>query len=160
MKELKLDIHLKVFKINELPLDEQNLCQAAIDALQTSYSPYSDFKVGSAVMLEDGQIIAGSNQENAVYPLGLCAERVAIFSAASRFPRLKMTKIAVTTAFVEEAGQLPPFPCGSCRHVIFEQETRCEHEIKVFVISRRGEVYVMTSIKDILPFAFSNEFLK
>jgi len=159
MKQVQLNIELNVCKIEALPKDEQALCQAAIDALSTSYSPYSNFKVGSAIMLESGKIIAGSNQENAVYPLGLCAERVAIFAAASQFPKQKMTKIAVTTAFIEEEGQIPPFPCGSCRHAIFEQESRCGNDIKVLVVSRRGEVFMMNSIKDVLPFAFSSDFL-
>jgi cytidine deaminase len=136
------------------------LCEAAKKALIDAYAIYSTYKVGSAVLMSNGEIVTGSNQENAVYPLGLCAERVAIFSAATRFPKEKIEAIAVATTKKLSDGEMPAFPCGSCRQVMVEQETRYNSAIPIYVVNSDPEVYMITSVKDILPFAFDGRFLE
>ena len=160
MKKLKLEIALDVFNHFEDLSDIDNLlCTSAIQAKKSAYAQYSKFLVGAAVLLENGEIVAGSNQENAVYPLGLCAERVAIFAASHQFPKTKIVKIALSTSHEELEDELPVFPCGSCRHVIREQEVRFESDIEVLVIGQTGKVYRMNSISSILPFAFDKKAL-
>ena len=160
MKKLKIEVELDVFDHYEnLSNDDKALCEAAIKAKQSAYAPYSKFKVGSALLLDNGKIVPGSNQENAVYPLGLCAERVAIFAASHRFPNSKIIKMALSTSHTETNDELPVFPCGSCRHVIREQEVRFDSDIEVLVIGHTGKVYRMNSISSILPFAFDKKAL-
>ena len=160
MKKLKVEIELDVFDhYQELSNREETLCKAAIMAKKSAYAPYSKFKVGAAVLLDNGKIVAGSNQENAVYPLGLCAERVAIFSASHQFPTAKIIKLALSTSHEETDDQLPVFPCGSCRHVIREQEVRFDSDIEILVVDHAGKVYRMNSITNILPFAFDKKAL-
>lgn len=160
MKKLKLEIALDVFNhFNGLPHIDSKLCEAAINAKKGAYAHYSKFIVGAAVLLDNGKIVEGSNQENAVYPLGLCAERVAIFAASHQYPNNKIIKIALSTSHQEQEGELPVFPCGSCRHVIREQEVRFDADIEVLVIGHSGKVYRMNSISNILPFAFDKKAL-
>lgn len=160
MKELKFQTTIEVIDdYKNLPIIDFELCQAAIDAKKGSYSIYSNFKVGSAVLMQNGKIISGSNQENAVYPLTLCAERVAIFAASHQFPEVTFSKIAVATSLQEAPNELPAFPCGSCRQAIREQEVRYNHPIEVLVLSSSGKVYRMSSVTEILPFSFDNSAL-
>ncbi|MFT6148677.1 MAG: cytidine deaminase [Saprospiraceae bacterium] len=160
MKQLKLEIAIEIIKhYTELSAVEQELCEAAILAKANAYAIYSNFQVGSSVLLENGKIISGSNQENAVYPLTLCAERVAIFAASHQYPMMKFKKIAVATSFKETENELAIFPCGSCRQVIREQEVRYDSPIEVLVIADSGKVYKMPSIQEILPFSFDKTAL-
>ena len=128
-------------------------------AISDAYAKYSNFKVGAAVLLDDGRIIKGSNQENAVFPLGLCAERVAIFSVASQAPETTIKALAVATEKKLSDGELPPFPCGSCRQVILETEYRQKENIQLFIVGSDSSVCVVSSVKELLPFAFSEENL-
>lgn len=143
----------------DLSGEDIQLCEAAIQAKKGSYSIYSKFQVGSAVLMKNGEIISGSNQENAVYPLTLCAERVAIFAACHQFPEVSLRKIAVATSMKETENQLPAFPCGSCRQAIREQEVRFNNPIEVLVLGHNGKVYRMQSVTDILPFSFDKSAL-
>jgi len=160
MKEITVQSKVLIAdSFEELSPKEKELCEQAILAKENAYAPYSNFQVGSALLLEDGTIITGSNQENAVYPSGLCAERVAIFTAGNQAPKLAIKAIAVATCAEEKENEFPAFPCGSCRQVLQEQEKRHNSNIKILVISHHNKVYVIDSVKDILPFSFSNDFL-
>lgn len=161
MKELNISSSLLAYEsIEELPdVLERDLCLASIKARQNAYAEYSRFSVGAALLLDNQKLHSGSNQENAVYPLGLCAERVAIFSANTQYPGSKILKLAVSTSAQEADHDYPAFPCGSCRQVISEQEVRFDQDIKVFVVAANKRVFVMRSIKDILPFTFTKHLL-
>jgi cytidine deaminase len=160
MQKIHFQASIEIIEhFDDLPQKDAQLCQAAIDAKKNAYAIYSKFRVGSAVLMENEHIISGSNQENAVYPLTLCAERVAIFAASHQFPTIPILKIAVATSMQEEANQLPAFPCGSCRQAIREQEVRFETPIEVLVINSNGKVYRMKSVTEILPFSFDKTAL-
>ena len=134
---------------------EHNLILLIADAeknLINSYSPYSKFKVSSAIKLANNEIILGTNQENAAYPSGLCAERVAIFSAKSTFPTQDILEIAIVT---EQANPTPFSPCGACRQVLLEYEMLQKKPIKVVLKSGNSKIWVFNSIKDLLPFGFN-----
>lgn len=161
MKEVKWENKLYVSDNVEALKDQKliALCEAAKLGLRDAYAIYSNYKVGAAILMSNGEIVIGSNQENAVYPLGLCAERVAIFSSATRFPQESISAIAVATTKKLSDGEMPAFPCGSCRQVMIEQEARYQSAIPIYVINSDPEVYMINSVKDILPFAFDGRFL-
>ena len=149
-KSLKIDY--KEYKSwSELDSDDKKLLDAAYEAAKSSYAPYSKFNVGAAVLLDNGEIIQGSNQENSAFPSGLCAERVALFQAGVRYPNSKIFAIAVTAIQAVE----PTYPCGACRQVMIESEKRSEGPIKL-IIGGKEIVLVMESCSDILPFAFND----
>ena len=131
-----------------------DLCTTAIRASELAYAPYSNYKVGAAILLADDSIILGNNQENAVYPLGLCAERVAIYAASSQSLNNPIIALAVATHKPLAKGELPPFPCGSCRQVILEKENRYQQSIDVYVIGSDQSVCIVRGAKHLLPFAF------
>ncbi|MGI9543116.1 MAG: cytidine deaminase [Cyclobacteriaceae bacterium] len=161
MKEFNISSSIFAYdSIEELPdALERDLCKASIKARESAYAAYSKFSVGSALLLDNHELLSGSNQENAVYPLGLCAERVAIFSANTQYPESKILKLAVSTSAQEADHDYPAFPCGSCRQVLSEQEVRFANDIKVLVVAANQRVFVMNSIKDILPFTFTKDLL-
>ena len=158
MKSLSRHITLVQFEdFNALPDEiERALCVRSFEAQNDAYAPYSKFKVGVAVLLDNGEIITGSNQENAVFPLGLCGERVAIFSANNVYPSSKILKMAISTSTKSE--QLA-FPCGSCRQVLLEEEYKIDQPIKLFVVGSNRQLLVVESAKDLLPFSFNSSFL-
>jgi len=141
----------------QLPLDEQTLLQQATKIMQAAYAPYSNFKVGAAVLLENGKIITGNNQENAAYPSGLCAERVAIFYAGAQYPDVAIKTIAVTC---EAEAEQPVTPCGACRQAIAEYEQRHNKKIKLVMATPTGKVFCTNGIETLLPFMFSSKYLK
>ncbi len=132
---------------------------AAEEAREKAYAPYSNFRVGAAILLENGEIITGNNQENAAYPSGLCAERVAIFFAGSQFPNTKILQLAVTARSENQVLRKPISPCGACRQSIAEYEIKQNHPIEIFFMGETGEVYKANSIKDLLPFLFDGSQL-
>ncbi len=134
---------------------EKKLLEEARDKLSHAYAPYSSFPVCCAVLLANGRIVSGTNQENAVYPLGLCAERVAIFAASHQYPDVPFHALAVTTAKPGKAA----FPCGSCRQAIVEYEGKFNQPIKLFVLGEE-ELYILPTVRDILPFAFDGKQLE
>ena len=149
-KSLKIDY--KEYKSwRELNSDDKRLLEAAYEAAKTSYAPYSKFNVGASVLLDNGEIIMGSNQENSAFPSGLCAERVALFHAGASYPEAKIVAIAVTAIQAQE----PTYPCGACRQVMIEAEKRSRGAIKL-IIGGKETVLVMESCSDILPFAFDD----
>jgi cytidine deaminase len=143
----------------ELDQTHQKLVQKAKEAAEKAYAPYSEFKVGAAVLLENGEIIEGNNQENAAYPSGLCAERVAIFYANSKYPNVAIKAIAVTAntdkGFIKE----PIPPCGSCLQVMLESERRSDNSIEVLLYGE-DKITVADSIKQFLPVNFNKDMLK
>ncbi len=160
MKILSLNANIEVYEnVEELSRADASLLEVAKKSLEDAYAPYSKFKVGAALRLKNGKIIIGSNQENAAFPVTLCAERVAIFAAASQYPNEAIEAIAITAKSGSHLVNKPVTPCGSCRQVIHESEYRFQHPIRVILHGETGEVYVLDSIKDILPLTFDAHFL-
>jgi cytidine deaminase len=144
---------------DQLSDEEMSLIKNATQAIASSYAPYSDFHVGAAVLLVDGTVVKGSNQENAAYPSGLCAERVAVFSASSAFPGKKIKAIAIS-AFSKHADLNEPLaPCGACRQVITEYEHLYRSPIRVIMYGNSGKTRIFKSAKDLLPYVFQSEHL-
>jgi cytidine deaminase len=151
MQEKLLQSTYKEFTdITDLPAQYSKLLVRAKDCLTNSWSPYSDYKVGAAVLLDNGQVLAGANQENAAYPMCLCAERVALGAVASQFPGVPPVAMAITTA----KGSEPAAPCGACRQVLAEHEYRFKQPITIILQAQSGVIYVFDSVKPLLPFSF------
>lgn len=160
MKTITISAALDVYDNEaELPGDVQNLMEQAIEAREKSYSPYSQFKVGAAILLENGEVITGSNQENASYPAGLCAERTAIFYAGAKYPGVKMIKMAITARSEKQPVEVPTPPCGSCRQAIAEYEVKQEHPMEIYFMGEKGQVVKSNSISDLLPLIFDKTYL-
>ena len=157
-KTLKTD-YTEFDSINELSVEHQQLLRKAIESAQTAYAPYSNFKVGSAVLLENGEIVCGSNQENAAYPSGLCAERVALFYSGAHFPGVKIKSIAVTAFPPDETEPAAVSPCGDCRQVMAEYEHRYARNIELIMMGANGKVLVFNNVTELLPFMFNPDNL-
>lgn len=142
-----------------LDAELRTLLDAAKSARERAYAPYSEFKVGAAVLLNNGEIISGNNQENAAYPSGLCAERVALFAAKSAFPNATIVALAVYTNTGETTGEVPS-PCGSCRQVMLEYEFMQRDSYRVLMAGSQDTLIVFPRAKELLPFAFTPEELK
>ena len=140
--------------------EDKTLLESAKNAIKGSYAPYSHFHVGAAVLLEDGTIVIGSNQENVAYPSGLCAERVAIFAASAQHPNKVIKSIAITAYSKEVHLEHPVTPCGSCRQVITEYEEKQNSEIQVLLADANGDVIKLKSSIDLLPLLFKADHLK
>ena len=123
MKELKQEVIIRKYKFEELTDSDKRLIEAAIEATKRSYAPYSHFHVGAAAMLDDGTIVTGSNQENAAYPSGLCAERTALFHAGSEYPDKAVTTLAIAVSNCDGLTEQPVTPCGACRPLSFGIES-------------------------------------
>ena len=160
MKEINLTTKFDVFEnFNELPINIKSLMTAAIEIRKKAYAPYSQFRVGAAILLDNGQIVLGSNQENAAYPSGLCAERVAIFYAGANYPEAKILKIAISATSDLNVNTTPIPPCGSWRQAIAEYESKQEYPIEMYFMGEIGEIYKSDSLKNLLPFTFDKHFL-
>ena len=153
MKNLKIEIPYQFAQLEELSKDEQELILLAKEATKNSYANYSHFYVGAALRLENGSTMIGANQENAAFPSGLCAERTAIFAAQAQHPELDITTLAIAAR--NDKGFLvdPITPCGACRQVILEIEDRYQKPVRILLYGSAG-VYVINSVKDLLPFSF------
>jgi len=144
-----------------LPKEIIETIEAAKIAAKNAYAPYSKFYVGAAVLLQSGKIIKGNNQENACYPTGLCAERVALFNANSNYPKIDIDALAITIDYSKTSNfKGPVFPCGSCRQSILEYENMQGKAFPIFMIGAKNDVVIVDSIQDILPFTFSNKVLE
>ena len=160
MKELTIKTSFQVYdSMEELDNESKNLMNQAIEARKTAYAPYSNFSVGCALLLDNGEIIKGTNQENAAYPSGLCAERVAIFYAGSQFPNAKILKLCITASPKERDSDIPIPPCGSCRQSIAEYEFKQDSFIEIYFMGEKGEVYKSDSLKNLLPLVFDKNHL-
>lgn len=161
MKIRNINIQIEEYDHTDLlKQPEAQLLEQAQEAIEGSYAPYSEFRVGAAVLLENGEIIKGSNQENAAYPSGLCAERVAIFHAKSKYPDLKVKSIAITAASDNFITRSPITPCGACRQVIAETESRQNEKIRIIMKGQEGIVQAVNGIENLLPLMFKEEQLK
>lgn len=149
--------YLEYNSADELPQDEKLLAIKAIEATKTSYSPYSEFAVGAAVLLQNGETILSSNQENGAYPSGMCAERVALFYAGSQFPDIPVKAIAIAANHKGVPAQQPIAPCGACRQVMIESQMRGKMPFKVVMVGE-AKVIVVEDATLLLPFTFSNVF--
>ena len=155
-KEIRIYVREYNF-VEELAENDRSLLLAAREVASNAYAPYSGFKVGAAVMLENGQIIVGSNQENVAYPSGLCAERVALFNAGSQYPGVAATSIAITA--VNKDGKVPSIasPCGACRQVMQETEIRAKQKLRIILDG--NPITVLEGVDSLLPFSFKQEYL-
>lgn len=155
MKEVELKTVIQECQMDELSTEDRQLVEQAIEATRRSYAPYSHFRVGAAVRLENGEIVIGCNQENAAYPSGLCAERTALFAAGALYPDVPVRVLAVAARGTDgEMTEEPTGPCGSCRQVIIESETRAKHPIRILLYGRRC-VYIIDGIRQLMPLTFS-----
>jgi len=160
MKKVEIKTLITVFDtINELPNSVKLLMEKAIEAKSAAYAPYSKFKVGAALLLENGKIITGNNQENAAYPSGICAERVAIWKAASDYPTQIIVALAITASSSSQITKEPVAPCGACRQSLSEYEIKQKEKIEVYFMGEVGKVIKTDSVLDLLPIAFDKSFL-
>lgn len=160
MKEIKIETTLSLFDdLNELPVYAQDLMKQAVEAREKAYAPYSNFSVGASLLLDNGKIITGSNQENASYPSGLCAERVAVFYAGSKFPESLIKAMAISASSANSITNIPVPPCGACRQAIAEYEEKQESPIEVFFMGAAGKVAKSHSLENLLPFVFKGSML-
>lgn len=146
--------------IEDCPEAIQSLMRSAYQAREEAYAPYSNFQVGAAILLEDGTVVTGSNQENASYPAGLCAERTAIFYAGSKYPGVKIKSIALSAGPKGKDNKEAVPPCGSCRQAISEYEQKQKSPISIYFMGVSGEVKKVNSLLDLLPLAFSKKYLR
>lgn len=145
--------------INDLTEADQILCNKAEDALATSHSPYSKFRVGTAIELADGAVVLGSNQENVAYPSGLCAERVALFTIGANYPNAKITRMAITAQTDNFKIENPVTSCGACLQVMAESEQRQDSPIEVLFYCLGGKIIKVKGVKSLLPFVFVEDRL-
>jgi cytidine deaminase len=161
MKQTSIHIPVQVYSdFNALEVPDAELFGSARKATADAYAPYSKFRVGVAIRLENGQMITGSNQENASFPAGICAERVTLSAASAVFPGIAVTDLALT--YINESGNSnhPISPCGICRQTLAEYEQRFGRSIRLILGGFSGEIYVINRATDLLPFAFSSQELK
>ncbi|MCM1451373.1 MAG: cytidine deaminase [Clostridium sp.] len=154
MKDFEISAKVTQAGFDELGIDDRVIVEQAKEATFRSYAPYSRFCVGAAIRLDNGEVVVGSNQENAAYPSGLCAERTAAFYAHAKYPQAKFQAIAIAARDTD--GQFcdaPISPCGACRQSLLEYETLAGHPVKVILVGKE-KVYILESIKSLLPFAF------
>jgi cytidine deaminase len=160
-EKLKINTEIEVHSsVDSLPENYRELIHKAKLASQKAYAPYSGFLVGAAVLLENGETISGNNQENAAYPSGLCAERVALFYASSQYPDVKITAIAVTARSFNRTVTEPVPPCGACRQVIAEYENKFQQNVKIIMTGESGKIYISESIANLLPLSFTSQNLQ
>lgn len=158
--ELNINIKIDVLdSFNELTADEQKVMLLAQEASNDAYAPYSNYLVGAALLLEDGSLYKGSNQENAAYPSGLCAERTALFGMSANHPNKKIKLIAVTARRRSDKEFSPALPCGACRQVMVEYEHKQQEVYPVLLQGSNGTFYRCHSVADLLPLLFTKDNL-
>ena len=155
MENLHIQIIIRCCSYDELSPADRALANAAREATNNSYAPYSHFSVGAAALLENGITVSGSNQENAAYPSGLCAERTAMFYASSRYPEAAMEAIAIAASKDGELCSMPATPCGACRQVMAEYQTRSGKNMKI-ILAGSDKIMEFDKVDDILPFIFDS----
>lgn len=157
---MTINTEFSVFEsINELDNQTHDLMVKAVEIRRKAYAPYSKFRVGAAVLLNNGQIVLGSNQESAAYPSGLCAERVAVFQAGSMYPEAKILKIVISATSDIHPTRKPTPPCGACRQSISEYEQKQSSPIEIYFMGESGEIYKSDSLENLLPLSFDKDFL-
>lgn len=160
MRDFNLSTTFRIYETSEeLSAAERELLDKAIEMREKAYAPYSDFSVGAAVLLENNEVFLGNNQENAAYPSGICAERVAIWTAMATLPDEKILKIFISAKSSRTTVDKPVAPCGACRQAIAEYETKQLSDIEIFFTGESGQIVKANSIKDLLPWMFDNSML-
>lgn len=159
MENIILKTEIKLCTLDELDNDARQLVDKAMKATDNSYSPYSKFRVGAALRLENGMEIIGANQENAAFSVTMCAERSAIFNAQSNFPHLAITHLAIAARNSEGFVNEPVSPCGSCRQALLEMEQRYKRKIKIYLYGAKG-CYVINGIRSLMPLSFVEDSMR
>jgi cytidine deaminase len=161
MKENKFEFNYIVYdSIDELPEEHRWLLNEAREVTAQAYAPYSNFQVGAVAKMANGEIVAGSNQENASFPVGHCAERVLLASISSLFPKIPIETIAISYKTEHQKSDHPISPCGICRQSLQEFESRVNHPVRLILGGMTGPVYVIDSASRLLPLAFTSEELR
>ena len=155
MHQKTIETKITVYRFEELSNEHKSLINKAKEQTENAYAPYSNFHVGAAALLENGEIVAGSNQENAAYPSGLCAERVAVFYANSLFPNVAVKVLAIAAFTNGKFLAQPVTPCGACRQVLLETENRYGKDVPVLLYGTEN-VYLIEKVKDLLPLSFDS----
>ncbi len=159
MEKVHIQLAFDLCDESELSQTDANLLQAAKESMANAYAPYSNFLVGAAVLLDNGIVFRGNNQENAAYPSGLCAERVALFAANAQYPTAKPVAMAITAQASGHILEHPIPPCGACRQVIAESEFRYGQAIRLILQGQTALVMISDSIAQFLPLAFDAKSL-
>jgi len=159
MQKKIIETTVEIYSFEELEEKKQNLINKAKEQVAKAYAPYSGFHVGAAIELENGEIFAGSNQENSAYPSGLCAERVAMFYANAQYPEVPVKTMAIAAYTNGEFISEPITPCGSCRQVLLETEARFEKDITILLYGTKN-VFQIGSVRQLLPLCFEKSNLK
>jgi cytidine deaminase len=160
MKTIELKIHISEFEsLHDLSVDDRQLVESSRLASNDAWAHYSKFKVGAALLLSNGEIITANNQENAAFPSGLCAERIAMFYANAKYPDTRVVAVAVSAQFKGDFVDLPVTPCGACRQVMLETEKRFSSPIKVIMAGER-QIMISDSVANLIPFAFDGKLLE
>ncbi|MCL1933690.1 MAG: cytidine deaminase [Candidatus Azobacteroides sp.] len=153
MKNFNITAKIQICSYDELHPEEKKLIDCSKEACSRAYAPYSQFRVGAAALLANGEIVTGSNQENVAFPSGLCAERTALFYANSQYPEHAVRSLAIAAYTQGDFVDKPISPCGACRQVILETEMRYQNPVRIFLYGK-SEIYIIEGIKDLLPLAF------
>ena len=160
MKQIKITSSATVYSnLGELSTEDQILMNKAIKARGNAYAPYSKFHVGAALLLDNGEIVLGNNQENAAYPSGMCAERVAIWQAGALFPGVKIKKLAISASSKITKVDKPIGPCGACRQTLSEYEINQKEPFPIIFMGEVGEIIKTPSLLSLLPFSFDSSYL-
>ncbi len=161
MKESKFEFGYEVYNdISELTEEDAWLLTEARTVTEQAYAPYSNFHVGAVAILENGEVVAGTNQENASYPVGICAERVLLGSVATLHPKVPVKSIAISYDSNEGKNDHPISPCGMCRQALLEYETRTSKPIRLILSGQEGKIFIIKTASYLLPFAFTSKELK
>jgi cytidine deaminase len=161
MKEKKITLSLKVFTtIDELPKADADLLKKARSFTRESYAPYSHFHVAAAALLQNGKIVYGSNQENASFPVGICAERTLLGNAATRFPGIPINTMAIAYRNMQGKSNIPVSPCGMCRQALSEYQQRVGSPMRLLLSGFEGEVYLIENAGALLPLTFTGKDLR
>ena len=155
--KFEYDVYNSIDELNE---EDKSLLQMARDITQKAYAPYSHFHVGAVALLNNGEMVEGSNQENASYPVGICAERTLLASAAMLHTNIPVKTMAIAYHNFNGESNKPVSPCGMCRQAISEYENRTKQHIKLILSGMEGEVYLIEKIEHLLPMSFDGSDLK
>lgn len=160
MKNIEIKSSATLYNdISELDKEDKQLMEKAIEARKKAYAPYSKFSVGAALLLDNGVVVLGNNQENAAYPSGMCAERVAIWRAGSEYPEMKVLKLAISASSSMSKVDKPVGPCGACRQSLSEYEIKQKQAFPILFMGEVGEIIKTNSLNALLPFSFDSSYL-
>lgn len=160
MKNIEIKSSATLYNdISELEKEDKQLMEKAIEARKKAYAPYSKFSVGAALLLDNGVVVLGNNQENAAYPSGMCAERVAIWRAGSEYPEMKVLKMAISASSSMSKVDKPVGPCGACRQSLSEYEIKQKQAFPILFMGEVGEIIKTNSLNVLLPFSFDSSYL-